>query len=232
VTAAAFRGMIEYLPCGFTFMGRDIAQYTTKNPIVVHVTRHKKDTKIGMWDFQYGNVVGKSAVHAFQESGDITIEPVLKDTNLGKLFGSVSDDILSLDWSSTSLIVTIVQGALCQGLAWQMGFLISGEADSIADMIRGEAPDCDDGDFDCWAEWAMYMHAAYVAATQLTGPNATRWLLEYIIYHELCDSDDSYLMEEGDVTTTFDALNKATSEWFKTDLHLFETQLYSKDSIE
>ncbi len=69
------------LPVGYTFSGRNMAQYTTNAPITVRVKRYKKDTDMSMWNFQYGGlrgIVANSAGHAFVDHEvDSTIEPTL-----------------------------------------------------------------------------------------------------------------------------------------------------------
>ncbi|MCX5701260.1 MAG: pilus assembly protein TadG-related protein [Candidatus Omnitrophica bacterium] len=63
------------IPVGYTFPGRDMDKYTTDNPIKVKVTRHKNNTNLGMWNFQYGDVSAQSWGHTFVQGGS-TIEPL------------------------------------------------------------------------------------------------------------------------------------------------------------
>jgi hypothetical protein len=230
ITAAAFRGMVEYLPCGFTFTDRDIAAYTTNNPIAVEVKRHKKNTDMGMWNFQYGNVIAKSAAHAFQESSDVTIEPVLLESmkDLGSFLGSVGGSISPENWASPNMIITIVQGALCLGAVGTMGGLIAMAAGDIISNIWDEAPSCDWDDWDCVVEWLAYAGAAAFAESMFAGGPGmvSMTILQYIIYMALCTGSSSYQPQSGDATMNAGALGSGM-DWFRTDLHLFETELYS-----
>lgn len=206
VTAVVFRGMIEYLPSGLAFQDRNDTLYTTENPIVVQVTRHKKNTDMGMWKFQYGDVKAVSGAHAFRENDEVTIEPVFLQsiTDLGSSSGNISED----NWDSPDDIITIVQGAFCMGLTF-----------SVAGSILTT---CSMAEQDCAEE---YINMAIVAFLTGNVPVA----LEFLAFEYLCgDNTDSINPQDGTATmNTGGFLGIDTSEWFKTDLHLFETELYS-----
>lgn len=104
IDAAVFFAMLETLPCGFTFEDRDIERWTRDNPLLVQVTRHKTNVNMGIWNFQYGNVVGKSGAHAFQDDSDVTVEPVLVESimNLGGSWSSLAS-LDTSEWFRTEL---------------------------------------------------------------------------------------------------------------------------------
>jgi hypothetical protein len=79
IVAAFYATVMATLPIGYTFPGRNMENYTDKNPIKLQVTRYKKNTDMGIWNFQYGKVIAKSAGHAFVVDNNglkSTIEPV------------------------------------------------------------------------------------------------------------------------------------------------------------
>ncbi len=212
VTAAAYLGMIKYMPSGLQFKDDEESLYTTKNPIVVQVTRFRKDQNLGMWNFQYGGGVhARSAAHAFRENNDITIKPVLVESikDLNGLLGSVTDSVSDVDWNNPFGIMTLFQGMLCAGLA-------GGTSQSpIALKI------CDMEEKLCAKSYLENVLASWISF----GPQAA---LMYMAYAALCQDDTVGLSpQSGDANMdTSGLMGIDTSEWFKTELHLFETELY------
>ncbi len=218
VTAVAFLGMVQTLPSGLRFPNDDESLYTTRNPIVVQVTRFKKGANLGMWNFQYGSagVHARSAAHAFQEHDYITIKPVLVESikDLDHLLGAVAGSVTDVNWSNPFGIVTFMQGALCMGLAF---VTIS----NIASLKM-----CDMAGLDCAEDYLEQVLASFI----LFGPGAA---LEFMAYQALCREDGGFLNPQaGDVNMDSSGLGLDTSEWFYTGHHLFETELYNAGFIE
>ncbi|MFA5286838.1 MAG: pilus assembly protein TadG-related protein [Candidatus Omnitrophota bacterium] len=74
IVTAFYTVVITTLPIGYTFPGRDMEKYTDKENISLKVTRYKKNTDMGIWNFQYGRVSAMSSGHTFVVN-DSTIEP-------------------------------------------------------------------------------------------------------------------------------------------------------------
>jgi hypothetical protein len=205
VTALVFRGMVEYLPSGLKFQDDNNALYTTQNPIVVQVKRHKRPHNLGMWNFQYGDVTSVSGAHAFPDNEDATIKPVFVEsiTSLGSSSGNVNEE----NWSSPDDIITIAQGAFCMGLT----FSVAGSILTTCSMLEQECAE-------------NYIELAVVSYLTGNVPVA----LEFLAWGLLCsDNTDSLNPQSGDATmNTSGFLALDTSEWFDTYLHLFETELY------
>ncbi len=234
VAGAAFRGMIEYMPCGFTFPDRDMAKQTTDNPLKVKVTRHKKNTDMGIWNFQYGDVTARSAGHAFQDEnplGDVTIEPVLIDgmKDLGSFLGQYTGNIGEDSFASIEMVETIVRGFLCMGMVATMGGLLMGAAGDIIGEAWEEFDDnCDwdDNPTECAIRLATAQQVSGVFGGGLG--TITGVILQYLIYQALCGSSNSFFQpDSGDASLNEDAIsdNEDPNNWFTTSLHLFETEL-------
>ncbi len=232
VAGAAYRGMIENMPVGFTFPDRDMERQTTNNPIQLKVTRHKKSNELGIWNFQYGNVVAKSAARTFPDDnplGDVTVEPVLIEgmRDLGNFLGQYSGSISEGNFASPEMIETIVRGLLCMGMVATMGGLLAAAAGDIIDEAFEDAYDCDwDDDYDeCAAKLAAAVSVESVFAGGMGA--ITSVILQYLIYQLLCNSSNSIFQPDvGDADMDTDALaNQDPNDWFTTSLHLFETEL-------
>jgi hypothetical protein len=74
-----FIGFISSLIAGLKM--DNIDQQTEGNPILVLVTRHKRDAPLGFWHFRYDDITSEASAHVFREikSGAdyVTIEPVI-----------------------------------------------------------------------------------------------------------------------------------------------------------
>jgi len=103
IDMGVFVGMLYTLPCGFTFSGRNMERYTRENPIAVQVKRHKDNVNLGMWNFQYGNVVGKSGAYTFRDTGEETVEPVFLQSIVGLIGGMLSSPTDTSGWFKTEL---------------------------------------------------------------------------------------------------------------------------------
>lgn len=67
-------------PMGIKFLDDDVPAQTTDNPILVRVTRYRRDNDLGLWKFRYGKdiyggVSARAASHAFPENSDVDIKP-------------------------------------------------------------------------------------------------------------------------------------------------------------
>jgi len=122
---AIYRVMLEYLPVGFTFPDRDMADQTTNNPITVQVTRHKASHDTLLWNFQYGDVDAQAAGHAYPENDNITIEPTLLESfkNIDDMFDSFgADDILSQGTDLALDQLMNIRTLFCMGLSFDLAF--------------------------------------------------------------------------------------------------------------
>jgi hypothetical protein len=162
-------------------------------------------------------VHARSAAHACRhdasnnDSDDITIKPVLIDSikDIGNLFGAVTGSLTEVDWSNPFGIITLVQSALCMGLTF--GY--------VADYLY-----CDMADQDCTEDYLENVLKVWV--TSGSGLVA----LQYMAYEALCseDTDLALTPQDSDASnvSTSGLTSIDTSDWFKTELHLFETELY------
>ncbi|MCX5705556.1 MAG: hypothetical protein NTZ92_05840 [Candidatus Omnitrophica bacterium] len=220
VTAVVFNGMIESLPSGLKFQDDNETLYTTENPIVVEVTRYKKGENLGMWNFQYGDsgqVHARSAAHVCRhdasnnDSEDITIKPVLVESikDIGNLFGAVTGSLTEVDWSNPFGIITLVQSAACMGLTF--GY--------VANYLY-----CDMAEQDCTEDYLENVLKVWA----LSGSGLVA--LQYMAYRYLCseDTDVALTPQDSDASdvSTSGVTSLDTSDWFMTELHLFETELY------